>query len=319
MVWKLIFPLSLIIAGTALGYFLKIKGIVKEEYAGKIAKWVLITILALILLISFWNIKFEDLKILSLPAIGTIISFMGIAWGFIMWRAQKFNVNQAVSYIFSSALSNILYFGTFLCLVLFGEKGYDLSLIYAVYYNLFFFIICLPLAKVLGARRGENTVGQLRMRNFIFDIINIPILAIIFGIIISFLNISIPRVVLDVRNVLVPVNTFLLVLSTGVGLRVHSVRRYFREISTMFGYKFIIVPVITIFLSLVFGLLNSRDFLVLKVLLVQGSMPTAVNAIVLINLFDFDKDVGSSLFLYTHAFMLIQVPILVLIFSILSI
>jgi predicted permease len=319
MIWKLVFSLSLIIVGTGLGYLLKIRGVVKEKHAGEIAKWVLITILSFILLLSFWNIKFTDLKVLSLPVVGTIISFMGIAWGFIMWKAQKFNIDQAGSYIFSSALSNILYFGTFLCLVLFGERGYDLSLIYAVYYNLFFFIICLPLAKVLSARRGRNIEGELSVVGFIFDVKNIPILAIILGIVISFLNIPIPRVMLDIRNVLVPINTFLLVLSTGVGLRIHPVRRHLKEVSTMFAYKFLIVPTVTILLSLAFGLLGSRDYLTFKVLMVQGLMPTAVNATVLINLFDFDKDVGSSLFLYTHAFLIIQVPLLILIFYMLGI
>jgi predicted permease len=197
---------------------------------------------------------------------------------------------------------------------LFGERGYDLSLIYAVYYNLFFFIICLPLAKVLSARRGRNIEVELSVVGFIFDVKNIPILAIILGIVISFLNIPIPRVMLDIRNVLVPINTFLLVLSTGVGLRIHPFRSHLKEISTMFSYKFIVVPVVTIMLSLAFGIFNSRDYLSFKVLLVQGSMPTAVNATVLINLFDFDKDIGSSLFLYTHAFLIIQVPLLVFVF-----
>jgi len=319
MIWKLVFSLLLIVAGTGLGYLLKIRGILKEKHAGEIAKWVLVTVLSFILLLSFWNIKFTDLKVLSLPVIGTIISFMGIAWGLIMWKAQKFNIDQAGSYIFSSALSNILYFGTFLCLVLFGERGYDLSLIYAVYYNLFFFIVCLPLAKVLSARKGRSIAGELSVAKFIFDVKNIPILAIALGIVISFLNIPIPRIMLDIRNVLVPINTFLLVLSTGVGLRIHSARRHFKEISTMFGYKFLIVPVVTILLSFSFGLLGSKDYLAFKVLLVQGSMPTAVNATVLINLFDFDKDVGSSLFLYTHAFLIIQVPLLMLLFYLLKI
>lgn len=40
MIWKLVFSLSLIVVGTGLGYLLKIKGIIKERYAGEIAKWV---------------------------------------------------------------------------------------------------------------------------------------------------------------------------------------------------------------------------------------------------------------------------------------
>ena len=126
-----------------------------------------------------------------------------------------------------------------------------------------------------------------------------------------FLNLSgIPRppAFETISGIFVPVGTFILLVSIGLGTRFSSVSSYVQE-SVLVGFiKFITVPVFGCTLASLFDLNLLSDGLVFKVVLILTSMPVAFNALVAASIYDLDLDMANSCWLVTTLALIAVLP-----------
>ena len=99
-------------------------------------------------------------------------------------------------------------------------------------------------------------------------------------------------------------------LSIGVTIRLSAIRKHVSEYFSVSLQKFLILPLLGLGLSYLFGLGDLSR----KVVFILATMPAAINSIVIVNVFNLDRDLTNSLFLVTTAlFVILLFPLLAMI------
>jgi len=119
-----------------------------------------------------------------------------------------------------------------------------------------------------------------------------------------------PAIYGAVNTVLIPLTTFLLLVSVGLALRFRRVGDYLRESAAVAAIKFAAVPLLasTLAWSLGFGSIDGG--LPLRVVLILSAMPVAFNALIPPSIYDLDLDLANSCWFVTTALLALVLPAL---------
>jgi predicted permease len=105
------------------------------------------------------------------------------------------------------------------------------------------------------------------------------------------------------------VGTFGAFAVIGLSLHLGQIRKYISLYLGQAAVKFMVAPLLALVMIAVFGLKSNQ--LAAKVVLTQGFMPTAVNSVLIANLFGLNSRLASAMFVVNTAiFLLIVLPIL---------
>ena len=314
---KVFLSLALIISGLTLGYV--IQNLDRKEIIAlpisivnlrkTLQKMGLLFFMPISFLGAVWIVSFENVRVVLLPVVGLCsLLFGGILALAFARMLKKENKDKAVLYCCGS-FTNIGSVGSLVCFFFFGEAGFALAALYKMLEDISYYTIGFPLVRFLSGSSEQKQSTWKRLLGVITDpFVAAAFTAFFLGLFLNLSGIPRPPAFETITGIFVPVGTFILLVSIGLGMKFSSVSRYAQESILISAIKFIAVPVFGCTLAYLFGLHLLSDGLVFKVVLILTSMPVAFNALVAASIYDLDLDMANSCWLVTTLALIAVLP-----------
>jgi predicted permease len=253
---------------------------------------------------SIWGIGFTP-ELAVLPLAGLALVTAGLCLGWAGARVLGIRARSGATFQISSSLANHGFtMGSFLCYLVLGERGLGLSSIFMSYFMPFVFLVIFPYARARGSARGAT--GQGYLRDFIFNLQNMPLYSTVAAVALLALGVRRP-------NVHFPVDAFIMTsmglyyLTLGMNFEMSLAASSVREHLSLAAVKFMILPCLCMAVLAAFDL----DPGIEAVIMMQSFMPAAIYSVVASVLFDLDTGLASSMFVVnTLVFIVVVLPVL---------
>jgi len=228
--------------------------------------------------------------------ISILINLLGLLMGFIISILFKLH-HKRIEIAILSAFGNTGFIGIPLCAVLFGPEG----ALYAAIFDAGVDFTIWTLGVFIIQRNKTFNLQTLK------GMINIPLLAIIIGLSIAFLNISVPEIVIDLSDSLaafaVPLAMFY------IGATMSQYKSFSKSISYIeliipVLVKLILLPLLVVTLVL-FSTLNE---LTSYVIIVQSMMPALTLSSILFAKHSRDENFGAFVTVISTIISLLTIP-----------
>lgn len=316
---KLFFSLTLIITGLALGYLVQTmvaRGALNlpfpiadlRKFLQKIA---LLFFMPLSFLSAVWAISFNDLRIVLLPVVGVCTLMIGGLLGLALSVILKTPTRQKGVMYCCGSFTNIGSIGGLVCYMFLGEIGFALSSLYKMLEDITYYTIGFPIARYYSGDENDNKSLGKR----IIDVVTDPFVAaalssFIIGLSLNLLQVPRPALFETVIAVTVPVGTFILIVSIGLGMRFSSVTNYLPESIGISFIKFFMLPAVACTLTYLFGLHQIDNGVIFKTVMIVSAMPVAFNALVAASIYNLDLDLANSCWLVSTSCLIVVMPLL---------
>ena len=314
---NLLFSLLLILSALTLGYYLKnlhLKGAVSlpldiADLRKLLQKIGLLFFMPISFLGAVWVVSFSDLRVAWLPVVGVTALLSGGALGLLFSKLLGVaREKRGVMYCCGS-FTNIGAIGGLVCFLFLGEEGFALVALYKMFEEMSYYTIGFPIARYYGS--SHTSQGSLLQR--FASVVKDPFVATVFsafciGLLLNLTGVERPYFFEKVTAFSVPIGTFILIFSIGLGMRFSSVGSHIKESAAVASIKFIFVPVIACSLAYALNLQEVAGGLPFKVVVILSSMPVAFNALVAASIFDLDLELANSLWLVTTALLVVVLP-----------
>jgi len=316
---KLVFSLSIISFGLALGYIIQILAqretiqlpISLEELRKLLQKIALLFFNPIAFLGAIWIIKIDNLRIIALPFIGVFALLLGGVLALAAAKSYKLTRKEIGTLYTCGSFTNIGSIGGLVCFIFLGEVGFALVPFYKLFEEVVYYAIGFPIAKFYSTEATESETTISRLKKVFTDIFVVVALTTIFmGAILNYSGLERPDCYRTINYIFIPLATVLLLTSIGMAMRFKSVKSYLRECISVSVIKFILVPLSVCTLALLIGYRTIEGGLPLKVVLILSCMPVAFTALVPPSLYNLNLDLANSCWLCTTSSLVIVLPLL---------
>ncbi len=307
--------LAVIIGGMLCGYLLRRLRIIDECHGPRISLLVVAIGLPLITCLSVWPIAIES-RFALLPVIQVLSFIMVLLISVRLSRFHGLGKTDRGTFVLACALSNQGYtMGGLVCYLLFGAIGLGLSRIYVAFWPPLIVLVLFPLANSYSPQSGKKSTSRVVFEG-IWHVRSLSMVGLGMGIAFSLLKVPYPRWIETyyLLEILVIAGTFVSFGMVGLSLHPDHIRKYGRLYLSQGSVKFIVAPLVSLGLILLFGL-KARE-LPGAVAVIQGFMPTAVSSVLIGNLFGLNTRMASAMFVVnTVIFLAVVLPILAFVIS----
>lgn len=314
---KVFLSLALIISGLTLGYILQnldSKGFITlpipiADLRKKLQKAALLFFMPISFLGAVWIVSFENVRVVLLPVVGFCSllfgGFLGLAAAGLL---KKSNRDKAVLYSCGS-FTNLGSIGSLVGYFFFGEAGFALVALYKMLEDITYYTMGFPLIRFYSGSTDNDQSTVKRLLGVLTDpFVAAAFTAFFLGLFLNLAHIPRPPFFESITALFVPLGTFILLVTIGLGMRFSSVSNYVQESAIVSAIKFIAVPIFGCALAYLFGLHELSNGLVFKVVLIATSMPVAFNALVAASIYDLDLDMANSCWLVTTLGLIFVLP-----------
>jgi len=311
MYLKLLQFSGLVYVPLAIGAVLRHRGLLRRDYSGRIMTATWLTLEPVAALIIFWSLNLKQIaSVVSAPVLGGVWMLAMLAPGAFAARLLKVNRVQRGNFLLAAMFSNNgITLGAFICLVFLGIEGQALAQVFV----LSFMPLLLTVGFGIGRRclrgsadgpadsRDAPPLGLLR---------TVPYVAMGVGLALNIAGAPRPDFALIVNKGVVFLDVAVYSFAIGTLFTLGSVRRYLRECVAMSALKFVVSPAVG--LILFFGVSQVLDLspMLLKVMIVQCSMPVAIMSVVVSRFCRLDTELAAGCWVFTTLAAAGLVPVL---------
>jgi predicted permease len=267
----------------------------------------------IIVVLAVWTAQLKNCSWI-LPII-TLTGFtLSIFFALYCEKWLKHNNRQKGAFIFSICLSNNGY--TLLgivALIVFGDAGLAQAT-YAQFLIIpFLTLVCFPIARYYGGLNTNEEARKILLKN-IFDKRNIPLVAMITGLLLNLSGIKRPVVFSTVIDFTVYIGTLISGIAVGLLFSRSNIFRYTKENIISIIYRTTLYPMFFLLCAKLFHLSQLDTF----VLILFGITPSAIFSNLIADLFNLDKNLTNSIYIISTAlFLIIILPVYLYITTIL--
>lgn len=309
---KLILSLAIIVGALALGQALHLttsgkRAQQKADIAMKnVLNAVLIIATPIITLAAFWIVDFSNISLVALPFMGAAALGFGSLLGVLASKMLGHNKLQTGSMFCCGSSTNFGSIGGLLCFAFFGEIGYSFAVMYCLFLTPSLYLLSFPGASYYS---DENSDKSLLKRLMGDKLVIIFFISLIAGVTLNLLGIERPAFLGTLNEYLIPTSSFFMVMSLGYTMRFSQIKHYPKEIAVMSVIKYIINPIFIIGISYLLGLNNYGDGTLFKVLVVLSALPVGFNALIPMNIYKLEVNLGNSCWIVTTLSLVVVIPI----------
>ncbi|RXT04173.1 AEC family transporter [Ammoniphilus sp. CFH 90114] len=245
---------------------------------------------------------FKQIAIIFL--ISVVINVLGIGLGWILARMMNASPQKAKEMAILSGLGNTGFIGLPLCAALFGPKG---ALLAAVFDAGLDFTIW-TVGVIMLQKHQRFSFSSLK------SMVNIPMIAIVVGLFIAYLNVQPPQIFITLTENLAHLASPLAMIY--IGLLVPSLWKkkkqiHLPQLGLPIVCKLLLFPVLTVLFLHLFTL----EMDVIQVVLVQSTMPTITVASILFAKYAADEEMGAAATVFSTLISLSTIPVMVYVLS----
>lgn len=309
---KLILSLAIIVGALALGQALHLitggkRAQKKADIAMKnVLNVVLVIATPIITLAAFWIVDFSNISLVALPFMGAAALGFGSLLGILASKILGHNKLQTGSMFCCGSSTNFGSIGGLLCFAFFGEIGYSFAVMYCLFLTPCLYLLSFPGAAYYS---DENSDKSLMKRLMGDKVVIIFFISLIVGVALNLLGIERPAFLGTVNEYLIPVSSFFMVMSLGYTMRFSQIKHYPKEIAAMSAIKYIINPILIIGIAYLLGLNNYGDGTLFKVLIVLSALPVGFNALIPMNIYKLEVNLGNSCWIVTTLSLVVVIPL----------
>lgn len=260
-------------------------------------------------LAAVWVVSFDDMRVAFLPVVGVCALTTGGLLGLLLAKMMKQSSKGTGVLFCCGSFTNIGAVGGLVCYMFLGEPGFALIALYKMFEEIVYYTIGFPIARFYsGVTDGTRTLWG-RIAGVMRDpFVMAALSAFGIGLSLNLSGVNRPELFEIVTAVSVPLGTFILIISIGLGMRFSRVSKYLLECGGISVVKFLLVPAVTSLFAYLLGLHLVADGLPFKVVLVLSSMPVAFNSLVAASIYDLDLDMANSCWLVTTGALVLVMP-----------
>ena len=257
-------------------------------------------------MISNISVNYSSDSLISM-APGLVVPFasMGVCYvlGHLIARLIQLPKNRRGTFSSMFALSNTIFIGLPVNLMLFGEKSTPYVLLFYIANTVLFWTI-----GVYGISRDgdNNSVGIFRLEN-LKRVFSPPLTCFLFAVLCVLAEIKLPSLVLNVCNTVGNSTTPLSMIFIGIVL--YSVDwksiRFDRSLATLIAARFILAPVALIIVCRLIPL----PLLMKQVFVIQASMPIMTQTAIIARSYNADYKYAAVMTSVTTLISLVTIPL----------
>lgn len=320
---KFIVIVSSIILSTLLGYISKRKGLLKEDFAGRIFFYSVLFAWTPPSFFVLWRLKLTY-SVVSLPFFYPAATLIMIPISYLLIRILRLLKpeldNRTLGTLFVSFLiSNIGYtMGGFVCYSLYGMDGLGYAQLYTSSWVIPIIGFSYPIARAFS--EGKSRLDIKFILTSFLDVRALPVVGVLLGIVFNLSGIKPIEWIYKYHIVDLWVIAAILSSFFAIGLQLNlsfeDESWYFHLL--LFIVKFIISPLVTFILLY---LADSSGLILLpelarKVVIIESFVPTAVFSVIISSLFDLNPRLATYLFVVnTLLFLVVVLPFIVVVFA----
>jgi len=273
--------------------------------ASKLFAFALYFFQTLIPFLAVWKARLGE-RSWIIPVItvtGWIVS-IGAAYLAELWL--KHPPRQKGSFLFTACISNHGYsLLGIIALMVFGEAGLAQASYGQLFFMPFLIFICFPIARAYGDDHGRQGV-KWSLKENIFDRRNLPLVAMIAGLVLNLSGTQRPAVCSQVVPIAVYCGTLVSGVAVGLLFNPSSIFRYPRENLFSLIYRSTLYPLFFFVLARLLGL-GRIDTCVLTL---YGIVPSAIFSNLIADMFKLDSDLANSVYIVsTGIFLVVVLPL----------
>lgn len=320
---KLLFSLSIIFFGLALGYLVQRlvrNGVLSGDPELKtirrsLQKIALLGLNPVAALGAIWVFQLDNIRIAYMPVMGILTLVTGGIAGLAIGKALRLRPRQAGAFFSVGGMFNIGSIGALIVFIFLGERGFALVPLFRLFEEFTYYAFGFPIAKSFS----PNLSGKDHTRR-LASVITDPFVlvatgSIALGFALNLLGLPRPAFYGALNTVVIPAASLLLLVSIGMAMKLSRILPYLRYGALAAAIKFLIVPVVVTGTAFVVGMGRFDDALPLKVILILSSMPVGFIALVPPSIYDLDVDLANAAWMITTALLAVVIPIQMAIIS----
>lgn len=314
--WKMLFSLSLIVVGLGSGYLIQRlipekKQDILPRIRKNIQKTALTWLIPITVINSLWVAPIHSVEIAWLPFLGLLALTLGGILALLSAPLLKLNREEQGIFFVGGSFTNIGSLGGLISFLLLGEEGFALVAFYNLLEKFFYFGIGFPFARARSPHReGGKGIGWIR--RMLDPIVIINLAAILLGLFLNYSGVWRPVFLGSVNNLLVPLSSFLLLLSIGMAMRFSKISSYWKPGAAIMVIKSLLLPLLMGSVVILLGLHHYQEGLVLKLVLILSSMPMGFTAMVPPSIYDMNLDMANACWLLSNLTLIYMIPLLFL-------
>lgn len=289
-----------IILMIVLGYICRRTGFLKPDDTQTLNKIALYIAIPSLIFLAMYKADLSGIN--TLGTMTLVCVMVGLVCGFMAYiftLSRGYSSKTKWSIVTTSAMFNSGFLGYPVVLGVFGGAG----LIRAVFFDIGNTVIFVLFGLLFIFLYGGNFQSIVR-RSILFP----PMLAVILGILVNILNLSLGFVVSNVLEYLSGAAIPLIMLSLGLSLEFSKVKEYWGAASFVSAIRLLISPLIALFIIFILGW-NGLDR---AVPIVEAGMPSAMLSLVLAITYDLDVNLSAACIFLSTALSMITLTVIIL-------
>ena len=291
-----------------LGYFLAHKTNVRRYQMEKLLKLNIYFLYPLVISLSTWIVTINK-ELLWLPIVGLLTPLIGGGIGFVTGKKRFEDPLERGSYTIAYMLSNRGTIGGLVAFIILGEVGYAYNQFSLIFNTITLYMVAYPIASYFSQKSEGNTV-KIRLGDILFTKNQIPILGIIVGMSLNFLEIPRPALMGDFFSVLIHIVAWCALIPIGMNIDFKEMSRFKKLIPEISLVKFVFMPLLMVFIS---RFIVSNE-IILKTIVIHSSVPAAINSVIVSKIHNLNIHLTIIVFVSTTAiYVMVVFPILFLI------
>ncbi len=314
---KFILIVSCIIIVTFTGYLARRKNLLTDRYAGEIMLYTVIIGWAPASALVLWKIKLS-ISLISLPILSIVLPLILLPIAiFCSEKIFKLEPKTAGTFIVAAMISNIGFtMGGFICYCLFGMTGLGYAQLYCASWT----IPIIGFGYLVARKYGQPNAPldwHFVLKTF-SDRRSLPILGTIIGLTLNLLHVKPISVLYEYHIVDIIVIGSVMASFFVIGLQLHfsAVKDEKRLHIALAVIKFIISPLIMLFLLTIIRKFIFLPPIASNVAYIEAFVPTAIFTVIIANLFNLRPKLAGMLFVVnTLVFLVFVLPVIIFVFG----
>ncbi|MBS1227841.1 MAG: malate transporter [Proteobacteria bacterium] len=263
-------------------------------------------------MISNISVNYSSDSLISMaPGLAVPFASMGICYvlGFLAAKLIRLPENQTGTYTSMFALSNTIFIGLPVNLMLFGAKSIPYVLLFYIANTVLFWTI-----GVYGiSGDGNRSSTRIFSRDNLKRVFSPPLSSFLFAVLCVLAGIKLPELMLSVCNTVGSSTTPLSMIFIGIVLYAVDWKsiRFDKSLVTLIGARFVLAPVVLIVICRFVPL----PLLMKQVFVIQASMPIMTQTAIIARTYDADYQYAAVMTSVTTLISLVTIPMYMVIMN----
>lgn len=305
-----LFPLAVMASGLAVGYLLRTR--IREPISAskRFTRFGMTYLDPANVVLALWAQQVAEPRLLLLPVTGFALTMLAALPAVAAARLRRMSPARAGALVGTSMFSNQgPTFGTFLAFVLAGEAGFAAATLYTVYFYPTFYTVGLLVGRRYSTER-EIAPWRLFVEAMRDPANRNPLLGVGAGLLLSLFGPLRPGALAVVPDLLVPATTFVYLTGIGMTLNFGRVRQFIPHSLAIGAVKFIYTPLLGLACIPLLAWLGLTDSVFHQAVFIQACMPAAIFSLIMVNLFDLERDLANTVWLFTNGLGILLSPLM---------